>query len=379
MIVGVPKETAPGERRVSLVPDGISKLVGVSVLVEKGAGDAAGFTDQAYIEKGASIAFDTSSLYNQCDVILKVTTPTPSEAVRLKEGCTIISLLYPLANLEAVRVLTSRKATAFAMELLPRISRAQSMDALSSQSNLGGYKAVLLAAESLPRIFPMMMTAAGTLSPAKVFVVGAGVAGLQAIATARRMGALVEAYDLRPVVKEQVESLGARFAQVPIEAKDAQDSGGYAKAQTEDFYLKQQKFLAERAQVSDVVITTALIPGQRAPTLISEDAVKGMRTGSVIVDLAAEQGGNCALTEPGKTVIKHGVTIIGPLNLPSTMAPQASQLYSRNVTSFLSTMMKEGRMVIDANDELVRGSLVISNGEIVHPPTRAAVEGAQRK
>ena len=379
MIVGVPKETAPGERRVSLVPEGVSKLTGVSVLVEKGAGEAAGFTDKAYIEKGASMAPDSSTLYGQSDVVLKVTPPTPGDAAKLKEGSTIISLLYPLANLDAVRVLTAKRATALAMELLPRISRAQSMDALSSQSNLGGYKAVLLAAESLPRIFPMMMTAAGTLPPARVFVVGAGVAGLQAIATARRMGALVEAYDVRPVVKEQVESLGARFAQLPVEAKDAQDAGGYAKAQTEDFYLKQQKFLAERAQVSDVVITTALIPGQRAPTLISEEAVKGMRTGSVIVDIAAEQGGNCALTEPGKTVVKFGVTIIGPLNLPSAMAPQASQLYSRNVTSFFMTMMKDGNMKLDAADELVRGSLVINRGEVVHAATKAAIEGAQRK
>jgi NAD(P) transhydrogenase subunit alpha len=379
MIVGVPKETAPGERRVSLVPEGVSKLTGVSVLVEKGAGEAAGFTDQAYIEKGATIAPDSSTLYGQSDVVLKVTPPTPGDAAKLREGSTIISLLYPLANLDTVRTLTARRVTAFAMELLPRISRAQSMDALSSQSNLGGYKAVLLAAESLPRIFPMIMTAAGTLPPARVFVVGAGVAGLQAIATARRMGALVEAYDVRPVVKEQVESLGARFAQMPVEAKDAQDAGGYAKAQTEDFYLKQQKFLAERAQVSDVVITTALVPGQRAPTLISEEAVKGMRTGSVIVDMAAEQGGNCALTEPGKTVVKHGVTIIGPQNLPSTLAPQASQLYSRNVTSFLMTMMKDGNMKLDTTDELVRGSLVVNRGEVVHAATKAAIEGAQRK
>ncbi len=349
------------------------------MLVEKGAGDAAGFTDQAYIEKGASMAADALSVYSQSDIVLKVTPPTPDEAANLKEGSAIISLLYPLSNLNSVKTLAARRATAFAMELLPRISRAQSMDALSSQSNLGGYKAVLLAAESLPRIFPMMMTAAGTLSPARVFVVGAGVAGLQAIATARRMGAVVEAYDVRPVVKEQVESLGARFAQMPVEARDAQDAGGYARAQTEDFYLKQQKFLAERAQVSDVVITTALIPGQRAPTLISEEAVRGMRTGSVIVDLAAEQGGNCALTEPGKTVVKHGVTIIGPLNLPSSLAPQASQLYSRNVTSFLSTLVKDGKMFVDANDELVRGSLVINKGEVVHLATKAAIEGAQRK
>ncbi len=236
-----------------------------------------------------------------------------------------------------------------------------------------------MAAEALPQIFPMMMTAAGTISPARVFVVGAGVAGLQAIATARRLGAVLEAYDVRPIVKEQIESLGARFAQMPVETKDAQDAGGYAKAQTQEFYAKQQKFLAERAQVSDVIITTALIPGQRAPILISEEAVKGMRSGSVVVDIAAEQGGNCALTEPGKTVIKYGVTIIGPLNLPSTMAPQASQLYSRNVTSFLSNMMKDGALNIDPKDDVVRGSLVINKGEVVHQATKAAIEGAQTK
>jgi len=379
MIVGVPKETAQGEKRVSLIPDGVSKLPGASVILETGAGEWAGFPDATYVEKGVSIAADASALYGQADVVLKVTPPSKAEAGMLKEGSATISFLYPLANLEAVRMLSTRKATAFAMELIPRISRAQPMDALSSQSNLGGYKAALLAAEALPRIFPMMMTAAGTISPARVFVVGAGVAGLQAIATARRLGAVLEAYDVRPIVKEQIESLGARFAQMPVETKDAQDAGGYAKAQTQEFYAKQQKFLAERAQVSDVIITTALIPGQRAPVLISEEAVKGMRSGSVIVDIAAEQGGNCALTEPGRTVVKYGVTIIGPLNLPSTMAPQASQLYSRNVTSFLSNMMKDGALNLDLKDDVIRGSLVINKGEVVHQATKAAIEGVQAK
>jgi H+-translocating NAD(P) transhydrogenase subunit alpha len=379
MIVGVPKETAQGEKRVSLIPDGLSKLVGVSVVVEKGAGDGAGIPDAAYVEKGATIAADASALYGQVDVIIRVNPPSAAEAAMIKEGSTIISFLYPLDNLEVVKVLSSRKVTAFAMELIPRISRAQPMDALSSQTNLGGYKAVLIAADVLPRIFPMMMTAAGTISPAKVFVVGAGVAGLQAIATARRLGAVLEAYDVRPVVKEQIESLGARFAVMPVETKDAQDAGGYAKAQTQEFYQKQQKFLAERAAASDVIITTALIPGQRAPILISEEAVKGMRTGSVVVDIAAERGGNCALTEPGKTVVKYGVTIIGPLNLPSTMAPQASQLYSRNITSFLAIMIKDGSLNIDVKDDLVRGPLVINKGELVHPATKTAIEGAPAK
>ena len=379
MIVGVPKETAQGEKRVSIIPDGVSKLAGVSILLEKGAGDDAGFPDSAYVERGVAIAADASALYGQADVILKVTPPSKAEAGMVKEGATTVSFLYPLANLEAVKVLSARKATAFAMELIPRISRAQPMDALSSQSNLGGYKAALLAAEALPRIFPMMMTAAGTISPAKVFVLGAGVAGLQAIATARRLGAVLEAYDVRPIVKEQIESLGARFVQMPVETKDAQDAGGYAKAQTQEFYAKQQKFLAERAWVSDVVITTALVPGQRAPILITEEAVKGMRSGSVVVHIAAEQGGNCALTEPGKTVVRYGVTIIGPLNLPSTMAPQASQLYSRNITSFFSTVMKDGVLKIDPKDDVTRGALVINASEVVHPGTRTAIEGTPAK
>ena len=247
------------------------------------------------------------------------------------------------------------------------------MDALSSQANVSGYKAVLIAADSLPKLFPMMMTAAGTISPAKVFVMGAGVAGLQAIATARRLGAVVEAYDVRPVVKEQIMSLGAKFVEVAVEAKDAQTAGGYAKAQSEDFYKKQQELLADHAGVSDVIITTALVPGQKAPILVSEDAVKRMRAGSVIVDLAAEQGGNCALTDPGKTVVKYGVTIHGPFNVPSSMAPQSSQLYARNVTSFVSAIFKQGAIAIDMKDDLIKGPLVINAGEVVHEPTKNAL------
>ncbi|MDA4135417.1 MAG: Re/Si-specific NAD(P)(+) transhydrogenase subunit alpha [Thaumarchaeota archaeon] len=379
MILGVPKETLMGERRVSVVPDALSKFAGVSVAVEKGAGESAGFADSGYQEKGASIEADAKAVFAKADVILKVMPPSSAEAEMLKEGSTIISFLYPLANLEAVKQISAKKATAFAMELIPRISRAQPMDALSSQSNLAGYKAALIAADTLPKIFPLMMTAAGTIPPARVFVVGAGVAGLQAIATARRLGALLEAYDVRPIVKEQIESLGAKFAQMPVEAKDAQDAGGYAKAQTEEFYKKQQAFLAERAQASDVVITTALIPGQRAPILITEDAVKGMRPGSVVVDLAAEQGGNCALTEPGKTVVKFGVTVAGPLNLPSSMAPQASQMYSRNITSFLLALLKDGNLNIDTKDDLIRGPLVVNRGEVVHQGTKTALGGAPAK
>ncbi len=376
MIIGVPKETGAGENRVAVIPDSI-KTMGLSAIVEKGAGEAAGYTDSEYSAVGAKILEDRRELYGQADVLLKVMPPSPADAALVKDGSLTISFLYPLANLDTVRKLAERKATSFAMELMPRISRAQPMDALSSQATISGYKSVLIAADTLPKLFPLMMTAAGTISPARVFVVGAGVAGLQAIAVARRLGAVVEAYDVRPVVKEQVMSLGAKFAEIPVEAKEAQDSGGYAKAQTEEFYKKQQQFLAERARASDVVITTALVPGARAPILISEDAVKGMRPGSVIVDLAAEQKGNCALTEPGKTVVKYGVTIHGPLNLPSSMAPQASQLYSKNVTSFLQVLVKGGALTVDTKDDLVRGPLVINKGEVVHEPTSKALAEAR--
>jgi H+-translocating NAD(P) transhydrogenase subunit alpha len=379
LIIGIPKETFIGETRVSVVPDGLSKIAGVSVSVEKGAGERAGYSDAEYRDKGASIEDDAKGLFSRADVILKVMPPSPQEADLLRDGAVTISFLYPVANLEAVKKIAAKNGTAFAMELIPRISRAQPMDALSSQSNLAGYKAVMIASDTLPKIFPLMMTAAGTIPPARVFVVGAGVAGLQAIATARRLGALLEAYDVRPVVKEQIESLGAKFAVMPVETKDAQDAGGYAKAQTEEFYKKQQAFLAERAHASDVVITTALIPGQKAPVLISEDAIKGMRPGSVVVDLAAEQGGNCALTEPGKTVVKYGVTIIGPLNLLSTMAPQASQMYSRNITSFLGAILKDGNLNIDTKDDLIRGPLVVNHGEVLHQATKTAWGGAQPK
>ncbi len=377
MIVGVPKETAALERRVSVVPETVPKLgAAVKVVVEKGAGESAGFLDSDYTAAGATIANDRESLYSQADVVLKVTPPTPDEASLVKEGATTISFLYPVANLETVKRLAARKVTAFAMELIPRISRAQPMDALSSQANVAGYKAVILAADTVPKLFPLMMTAAGTISPAKVFILGAGVAGLQAIATARRLGALVDAYDVRPVVKEQVMSLGAKFAEMPVEAKDAQDAGGYAKAMGEEFTRKQQEFLAQRAKTADVVITTALIPGARAPILITEEAVKGMRPGSVIVDLAAEAKGNCAITEPGKTVVKYGVTIHGPLNLPSTMAPESSRLYSRNISGLLQIMLKEGKLTIDTKDDVIKGSMVINAGQVVHGPTLKAIDPA---
>ena len=378
MVVGIPKEIATGEKRVSVVPGIISRLKGISVVMERGAGEAAGFPDTAYVEQGVSIV-DTSALYEQSDIILKIQTPTATEARLFKEGTTLISFLYPLTNLETIQILAARRVNALAMNLIPRSSRAQSMDALSSQAIISGYKAVLLGADSLPKLFPMLMTAAGTIPPAKVFVIGAGVAGLQAIAVARRLGAMVEAYDVRPAAKEEITSLGATFVELPIESKEEQAAGGYAKIQSEEFYRKQQELLAEHAQVSDIVITTALVPGRRAPILVSEDAVKKMRLGSVIVDLAAEQGGNCILTEPGKSVVKYGITIHGLLNLPSTMAPQASQLYSRNITSFLLTILKDGTLNIDRKDDLIHEPLVIFDGEIVHEPTKAAISEGMPK
>lgn len=378
-VVGVPRETATGERRVSMTPDTLSRLNGLSVLVEHGAGDSAGYQDSAYVEKGATIAPDAASLYSQSDIVIKVQGPSPMEADMMKEESTVISTMFPLLNLESVRKLLSRKITVFAMEMMPRISRAQSMDVLSSQATIAGYKGVMIAADSLPKLFPMLMTAAGTISPARVLIMGAGVAGLQAIATARRLGALVEAYDVRPVVKEQVMSLGAKFVELPLEAKDAQTSGGYAKAQSQEFYQKQQQLLAERIRASDVVITTAQIPGQKAPILVVEDAVKGMKSGSVIVDLAAEQGGNCTATEPGKTVVKYGVTIHGPFNVPSMMAAQSSQLYSRNIASFLSVALKDGSVNLDTKDDIIRGTLVLSKGTAVHEPTKNALSGGDVK
>jgi NAD(P) transhydrogenase subunit alpha len=374
MILGVPKERAEGERRVALVPDDIHRLSGIDIVIESGAGGEAGFSDSDYLEKGARLTSEMASLY-QSDIIIKVQTPSEEEVEAMKEGSLLISFLYPLMNLKVVKKLSQRRVTAFAMDLIPRISRAQSMDALSSQSTVYGYRAVVLAAENLPRFFPLLMTAAGTVPPARVLVIGAGVAGLQAIATARRLGAIVEAYDVRPQVRQEIESLGAKFIEMPIVIEDAQDSSGYAKVQSEDFYLRQQKFLAERCSLADVVISTALVPGQRAPVLISEEAVRGMRRGSVIVDLAAEQGGNCILTEKGRTTVKHGVTIIGPVNLASSMAPQASQLYSRNVTNYLLTLIRRGSLLLDLKDELISAPLVVHQGEVRHPQTRSALEG----
>jgi NAD(P) transhydrogenase subunit alpha len=372
MIVGVPKEIAGGERRVALVPELVPKLVkaGLEVLVQADAGAAAGFLDPSYAEKGARVEAD---VFPQADILLKVQPPTLEEIGKIKEGTTLIGFLQPYTNAAGIKALAARKVTVFAMELMPRITRAQPMDALSAMSTVAGYKAVLLAASRLPKVFPLLMTAAGTLTPARVFVIGAGVAGLQAIGTAKRLGAVVEAYDTRPVVKEQVESLGAKFAVLGLETKEAEAKTGYAKAQSEEFYQKQQQMMAQYVAAADVVIPTALVPGKRAPVLISEEMVRSMRPGSVLVDLAAEQGGNCALTEPGQEVVKHGVTIIGPINLPSTVPFHASQMYARTVTNYLMHLLKEGKVQLDLNDELTRGPLVTHRGDVVHEAVKQAL------
>ncbi len=365
MIVGVPRETVPGEHRVALVPDLVPKLTGagLDVVVQRDAGGAAGYPDDGYRAKGARIE---AEILGTADVVLKVQPPTEAEIGQLKEAATLIGFLQPYANRAGMGTLAARRITAFAMEFMPRITRAQSMDALSAMSTVAGYKAVLIAASRLPKFFPLLMTAAGTLSPARVFIIGAGVAGLQAIGTAKRLGAVVEAYDTRPIVREQVESLGAKFVEFALETKDAEGKGGYARAQSEEFYRRQREQMATCVAAADVVVTTALVPGQRAPVLITEDMVKGMRPGSVIVDLAAEQGGNCAVTEPGQEVNRHGVLIVGPVNLPSTLPYHASQMYGRNVSSYLLHLMKDGRLHLDLDDELTRGPLVTYQGEIVH-------------
>jgi NAD(P) transhydrogenase subunit alpha len=355
--VGVPKEVVSHERRVALVPDAVSPLLkaGLEVSIETGAGAEAFFTDAQFEKAGARIVPD---VYPDADIVLKVQRPTPNEIEKLREGAVLVALLQALTQPETVRQMAARKITSFGMEGIPRISRAQKMDALSSQANLAGYKAVLIAAASFARIFPMMMTAAGTVFPAKVLVLGAGVAGLQAIATARRLGAQVWGYDVRTVVKEQIESLGAKFLEFDLGIKDAEDKGGYAKELSPEAKRKQQEMLAEKTKEFDIVITTALVPGKRAPILVTKETVAGMKPGSVIVDLAAEAGGNCELTEADQTVEKHGVTIHGPANLPSTLARHASQLYARNVTEFLALIIKDGKLSVDLNDEIVKAAKV---------------------
>ena len=381
MIVGVPKEIHPGERRVALVPAVLPALAraGCEVVVESGAGAAAGYPDDAYTERGARIAPSRDEVFGAAAVILQVraygANPETGKAdlKLLRNGQLVIGHFEPLTSAAAAREVASTGAILFALELLPRISRAQSMDVLSSMATIAGYKAVLLAAGTLPRMFPMMMTAAGTVAPARVFILGAGVAGLQAIATARRLGGVVVAYDVRPDVKEQVESLGAKFVDLPVEAGDAQGRGGYAKAQDESFYRTQREVMTRVVRQSDVVITTAAVPGRKAPLLITSEMVAGMAPGSLIVDLAAERGGNCQLTRPGETVVEHGVTILGPVNLPSTVPYHASQMYAKNISSFLLHLVKEGRVVLDLEDEITRETLVTQSREVVHPGVREAL------
>jgi NAD(P) transhydrogenase subunit alpha len=370
MIVGVPLEKANAERRVALVPELVPQLAkaGIHVQMEPGAGAAAGFPDAAYQNQKVSLE---SSVLSRADIVLKVQPPILPEIQSMKEQAVLIGLLSPYSQQEAIKALAARKITAFAMELMPRITRAQPMDTLSAMSTIAGYKAVLMAADRLHKFFPLLMTAAGTMRPARVFVIGAGVAGLQAIGTARRLGAVVEAFDTRPVVKEQVESLGAKFVELPLETKDAQEKTGYAKAQTEEFYQKQQDLMKKSVATADVVITTALIPGKTAPVLINEDMVRAMQPGSIIIDLAAEQGGNCALTKAGQDVSHNGVLIIGPVNLPSTVPYHASQMYSRTVTNYLLHLVKDGKISLDLNDELTRGPLVTHQGEVLFPAVKA--------
>jgi len=388
MIVAVPKEIFPGERRVALVPAAVSTLTkaAMEVVVEGGAGAGALISDKAFEARGARIEPVRQRLLSQADVVLMVRGPGfhpdfPSvDLDALRPGTTLIAFMEPLAEPATMAALARRNLTLFAMELMPRTTRAQSMDAISSMATIAGYKAVLLAANALPKLFPMLMTAAGTITPARVLVMGVGVAGLQAIATARRLGAVVEAYDIRPVVKEQVESLGARFVELKIESREAQDAGGYATAQSEDFYRRQQELLARHVQNSDVVITTAAVPGKRAPTLIAEEVVAGMRPGSVIVDLGAEKGGNCAVTRPGETIVHKGVTVIGPLRPAAELAVHASQMYSSNVSAFLLHLVKNGKLHIDTEDEIVKGTLVAHGGQLVHPAVLGALgKGAPSK
>jgi len=374
MIVAVPKEVYPGERRVALVPQTVSALIkaGLEVAIETGAGEGVNRQDAEFEAQGARVEKDRRQLLSQADIVLMVRGPgsypdfPAADLDALKEGVVLIGFLEPLAQPKIMKDLAERKITLFSMELMPRTTRAQSMDALSSMATIAGYKAVLAAADSLPKLFPMFMTAAGTVTPARVFVLGAGVAGLQAIATARRLGAVVEAFDIRPAVKEEVESLGAKFVQLELEAEDSQDSGGYAKAQSEDFYRRQQELMAERIKNSDVVITTAAVPGKRAPVLISEEVASAMRPGSVIVDIAAEKGGNCALTKPGEKVVHQGVIVIGPLNIPAEVPVHASQMYAKNISTFLLHMIKEGKLNLDMDDEITRGALVAHDGKLVN-------------
>jgi NAD(P) transhydrogenase subunit alpha len=371
-------EVEVGERRVALNPDIVARLVkqGLEIWLESGAGEGSFFSNEAYEAAGAKIISDAATLWGEADVLLKVGIPKEHEINQMREGSVLISFLNPLGQPEVVQQLANKKVTAFSMELIPRSSRAQSMDALSSQAGVAGYKAVLIAAAALPKFFPMLTTAAGTIKPAKVFIIGAGVAGLQAIATARRLGAVVEAFDIRPAVKEEVQSLGAKFVEVTLQ-EETVAAGGYAKEISETSKQRTQEVIAEHVKNADVVITTAQVPGKKAPLLVTEEMVQQMNPGSVIVDLAADQGGNCAGTEPGKDVVRHGVTIIGPINLPSSMPVHASQMYAKNISTLLQYMVKDGELQLNFEDDIIGSTCVTHAGEIRNQRVQdaLAVEG----
>jgi NAD(P) transhydrogenase subunit alpha len=378
VIVGVPKESYPGERRVGLVPVVLPNLAkaGLEVIIEAGAGEQADYPDALYAEKGARIVPNRAAVFSAADVVVQVLSYGSNDVTGkadlplLRRDQLLIGFLRPFGSAEVTQEIAQAGVTAFSVELMPRTTRAQSMDALSSMGTICGYKAVLLAAETSPRVFPMMTTAAGTITPARVFVIGAGVAGLQAIATARRLGAVSSAYDMRPAAKEQVQSLGGRFVELPIEAANAQDARGYGTAQDEAFYARQRELLTRVVAESDVVITAAVIPGKKSPVLITADMVKGMAPGSVIVDLAAERGGNCELTRVGETVTEHGVSIIGAINLASSVPYHASQMYARNLTAFLLYLVKDGKLQLNMQDEIIRETMVTRGGEIVNARVR---------
>jgi H+-translocating NAD(P) transhydrogenase subunit alpha len=380
LIVGVPRELYPGERRVALVPTVLPFLAkgGYEVVVEAGAGEHAGYPDALYLNKGARIAPDRASVFQAADVIVQVLCYGSNDVngkddlPLLRRNQVLIGFLRPLGSLDILQQIADTGVTSFSVEMVPRITRAQSMDALSSMATICGYKAVLIGAEHLPRIFPMLTTAAGTITPARIFVIGAGVAGLQAIATARRLGAVVSAYDLRPAAKEQVHSLGGRFVELPIEAQDAQDARGYARAQDEAFYSRQRELLGRIVGESDVVITAAVIPGKKSPVLVTAEMVKTMAPGSVIVDLAAERGGNCELTQTGRAVVEHNVTIIGAINLASSVPYHASYMYARNLTAFLLHLQKDGKIQINLEDEITRETLLTRDGQVANDRVREA-------
>ncbi len=393
MIIGIPKESFPGERRVAMVPSVVPSLTkaGFEVAIETGAGVSAGYLDKEYAGKGARILGSRAEVFKTADIVVQVlcygsNDRTGKDDVPLyRQGQFLVGFLRPLGAVESLKDIASKGVSSFSVELMPRITRAQSMDALSAMATISGYKAVVLAADTLPRLCPMLTTAAGTITPARILVIGAGVAGLQAIATARRLGAVVSAYDVRPAVKEQVQSLGGRFVELPLEATEAQDARGYATAQDETFYRRQRELLGRVVAESDVVITTAVVPGKAAPILVTEDMVKGMAPGSVIVDLAAERGGNCELTEAGTTVVKHNVTIVGQINLASAVPYHASQMYAKNVATFLLHLFKGGKPELNLDDEITRETLITRGGEIVHGrvreffslPNQAAPKNAQ--